>query len=641
MPLTKLEFRPGINRESTSYSNEGGWFDSEKIRFRAGYPEKIGGWLRYSDSAFLGDCRGLHPFVGLDGTKYIGVGTHLKYYINQGGSFNDITPVRLTTSAGDATFSATNGSSTLTVTENGHGAVVGDFVTFSGAATLGGLITADVLNQEYQIASIVDTNSYTVEAREVATISSITTTSGLNPTAVTANSSDTGNGGGSVVATYQTNVGLQVSIEGTGWGAGVYGRGTWNSNVDVSISTTSMRVWTHDNFGEDLIINVRDGIIGYYDTSGGLNNRAVLLKDVSGADTTPTIAKKVIVSDRDRHVIAFGCDPQTNIGTQDPLLIRFSSQESITDWESTATNTAGDLRIGSGSQIITAVETRREIIVFTDVSLHSMQFIGPPFTFGITAISENITIAGPLSPVAVEDAVFWMGVNEFYVYKGGVQRVPCSVKDFVFSDINREQIEKVTAGVNSSFAEIWWFYPSADSTENDKYVIYNYEQKIWYFGSLARTFWMDRGIYEFPIAAGTDHYLFNHENGFDDGSTVPASAISSHIESSQIDIGDGDRFLLLNKLVPDITFRNSPDSNPSAIFTLKTRNFPGGEYLQNSASTIARTAQETTTVVEQYTNQANIRLRGRSFALRVSSTATETGWRLGSPRLEIRPDGRR
>ena len=641
MPLTKLEFRPGINRESTSYSNEGGWFDSEKIRFRAGYPEKIGGWLRYSDSAFLGDCRGLHPFVALDGTKYIGVGTHLKYYLNQGGSFNDITPIRLTTSAGDATFSATNGSSTLTVTENGHGAVAGDFVTFSGAATLGGLITADVLNQEYQIASIVNTNSYTIEAREVATISSITTTSGLNPTAVSANSSDTGNGGGSVVATYQTSTGLEVSIQGTGWGAGVYGRGTWNSNADVSLSTTSMRIWTHDNFGEDLIINVRDGIIGYYDTSGGLSNRAVLLKDVSGANTTPTIAKQVIVSDRDRHVIAFGCDPQTNIGTQDPLLIRFSSQESITDWESTATNTAGDLRIGSGSQIITAVETRREIIVFTDVSLHSMQFIGPPFTFGITAISENITIAGPLSPVAVEDAVFWMGVNEFYVYKGGVQRVPCSVKDFVFSDINREQIEKVTAGVNSSFAEIWWFYPSADSTENDKYVIYNYEQKIWYFGSLARTFWMDRGIYEFPIAAGTDHYLFNHENGFDDGSTVPASAISSHIESSQIDIGDGDRFLLLNKLVPDITFRNSPDSNPNAIFTLKTRNFPGGDYLQTNDSTISRTAQETTTVVEQYTNQANIRLRGRSFALRVSSTATETGWRLGSPRLEIRPDGRR
>jgi len=641
MPLTKLNFKPGVNRETTSYSNEGGWFDSEKVRFRAGYPEKIGGWLRYSESAFLGDCRGLHPFVALDGTKYIGVGTHLKYYLNQGGSFNDITPIRLTTSAGDATFSATNGSSTLTVTENGHGAVVGDFVTFSGAATLGGLITADVLNQEYQIASIVNTNSYTIEAREVATISSITTTSGLNPTAVSANSSDTGNGGGSVVATYQTSTGLEVSIQGTGWGAGVYGRGTWNSNADVSLSTTSMRIWTHDNFGEDLIINVRDGIIGYYDTSGGLSNRAVLLKDVSGANTTPTIAKQVIVSDRDRHVIAFGCDPQTNIGTQDPLLIRFSSQESITDWESTATNTAGDLRIGSGSEIITAVETRREIIVFTDVSLHSMQFIGPPFTFGITAISENITIAGPLSPVAVEDAVFWMGVNEFYVYKGGVQRIPCSVKDFVFSDINREQLEKVTAGVNSSFAEIWWFYPSADSTENDKYVIYNYEQKIWYFGSLARTFWMDRGIYEFPIAAGTDHYLFNHENGFDDGSTVPASAISSHIESSQIDIGDGDRFLLLNKLVPDITFRNSPDSNPNAIFTLKTRNFPGGDYLQTNDSTISRTAQETTTVVEQYTNQANIRLRGRSFALRVSSTATETGWRLGSPRLEIRPDGRR
>jgi len=641
MPLTKLQFRPGVNRETTSYSNEGGWFDSEKVRFRSGYPEKIGGWVRYSNSAFLGDCRGLHPFVALDGTKYIGVGTHLKYYINQGGSFNDITPIRLTTSAGDAVFAASDGSSTLTVTESSHVAVVGDFVTFSGAVTLGGLITANVLNQEYQIVSIVNANSYTIEAREVATIESITTTSGLNATAVSANSSDSGNGGGSVVATYQTSVGLQVSIEGTGWGAGVYGRGTWNSNADVSISTTSMRIWTHDNFGEDLIINVRDGVIGYYDTSGGLSTRAVLLKDVSGANTTPTIAKKVIVSDRDRHVIAFGCDPQTNIGTQDPLLIRFSSQESITDWESTATNTAGDLRIGSGSQIITAVETRREIVVFTDVSLHSMQFIGPPFTFGINAISENITIAGPLAAVAVEDAIYWMGVNEFYAYAGTVQRIPCSVKDFVFSDINREQIEKVTAGVNSSFAEIWWFYSSASSTENDKYVIYNYEQKIWYFGTLTRTFWMDRGIYEFPIAAGSDHYLFNHEDGFDDGSTVPATAISSHIESSQIDIGDGNNFVFINKVIPDITFRSSTVGSPSATFTLQTRNFPGGSYLQTTDQTITRTASESSTVVEQYTNQANIRLRGRSFALKVASTGTEIGWRLGSPRVDVRPDGRR
>ena len=641
MPLTKLQFRPGVNRETTSYSNEGGWFDSEKVRFRSGYPEKIGGWVRYSNSAFLGDCRGLHPFVALDGTKYIGVGTHLKYYINQGGSFNDITPIRLTTSAGDAVFAASDGSSTLTVTESSHVAVVGDFVTFSGAVTLGGLITANVLNQEYQIVSIVNANSYTIEAREVATIESITTTSGLNATAVSANSSDSGNGGGSVVATYQTSVGLQVSIEGTGWGAGVYGRGTWNSNADVSISTTSMRIWTHDNFGEDLIINVRDGVIGYYDTSGGLSTRAVLLKDVSGANTTPTIAKKVIVSDRDRHVIAFGCDPQTNIGTQDPLLIRFSSQESITDWESTATNTAGDLRIGSGSQIITAVETRREIVVFTDVSLHSMQFIGPPFTFGINAISENITIAGPLAAVAVEDAIYWMGVNEFYAYAGTVQRIPCSVKDFVFSDINREQIEKVTAGVNSSFAEIWWFYSSASSTENDKYVIYNYEQKIWYFGTLTRTFWMDRGIYEFPIAAGSDHYLFNHEDGFDDGSTVPATAISSHIQSSQIDIGDGNNFVFINKVIPDITFRSSTVGSPSATFTLQTRNFPGGSYLQTTDQTITRTASESSTVVEQYTNQANIRLRGRSFALKVASTGTEIGWRLGSPRVDVRPDGRR
>jgi len=630
MALTKLQFRPGVNRETTSYANEGGWFDCDKVRFRFGVPEKIGGWEKLSGRTFLGTCRALHPWVALDGSQFTGVGTHLKYYIEEGGAYADITPIRETTAAGDVTFAATNGSSTLTVTDNNHGALVNDFVTFSGAVTLGGQITADVLNQEYEIVTVPNANTYTITAKD---------TSGVT---VTADASDTGNGGASVVGAYQINTGLDTTVSGTGWGAGTWGRGTWGSGASLATIGSTLRIWAHDNFGEDLIMNVRDGGIYYWDksTSSAPFARAVSLQDLAGVDATaPTIAKQVIVSDRDRHVIAFGCDPQDNIGTQDPLLIRFSDQENVLTWEALPTNTAGDLRVGSGSKIVTAVETRQQVLVFTDVSLHTMQFIGPPFTFGINQVSENTTIMGPLAAVAVDDMVIWMGQEEFYMYGGSVQKLPCSVRSYVFNDFNFTQAEKVTCGINSSFSEVWWFYCSASSDDIDRYVVYNYQEQSWYYGNMTRTVWLDRGINQYPIAAARDGYLYLHEIGYDDGSTTPAQPISSYVTSSQIDIGEGDNFVFMRRLIPDVTFVDSTSPiEPTVNFILEARNFPGVNYSQTTTNAVTRTA---TVPVEQWTDQVHLRLRGRSFALKIESTAEGVGWRLGAPRVDIRPDGRR
>jgi len=617
MPLAKLQFRPGINRESTSYANEGGWFDCDKVRFHQGFPEKIGGWQKLSSSIYLGTARALHNWIALDGSDFMGVGTELKYYIEEGGSYNDITPIRDTTAAGDVTFSATDGSTTITVSDTSHGADENDFVTFSGAVSLGGVITADVLNQEYQIVSIVDADSYTITS------------------AVAANASDTGNGGASVVGEYQINVGLNTQVGGTGWGAGTWSRGTWGS-ASATATDAELRLWSHDNFGEDLLINPRDAAIYYWDKSSTLSVRAVEIGTVSGASNTPTIAKQVMVSDNDRHVIAFGCNPLGS-ADQDNLLIRFSDQENLTDWTPTATNTAGDLRLGSGSEFIQAVETKREILVWTDRSLHSMQFVGPPFTFGITQLASSITIMGPKAAVAAEDFVFWMGIDNFYVYDGRTANLPCTVRDYVFEDFNSAQAEKVTAGINSQWGEVIWFYPSSTSDENDRYVVFNYIEKVWYYGNLARTAWRDRGIRTFPIAAGsdgTDNYLYNHEIGVDDD----GSAMEAYIESSQIDIGDGEKFLLINRLIPDLTFTGSDNGTPVANFTLETREYPGAAYDTTTEGAVTRSA---TSPVEQFTNQLDMRLRGRSFAIKVDSDSLGTRWRLGAPRVDLREDGRR
>jgi hypothetical protein len=639
MPLQKLQFRPGINKETTSFTNEGGWFDCDKVRFRSGLPEKIGGWTRLGNNSFLGSARSLHPWSSLELDNFLGLGTNSKYYIESGQAYYDITPVRKTTAAGDVTFSSSSGTPVLTVTDSAHGAAAGDFVTYTGATSLGGSITAEVLNQEYRIETIIDSGSYTIKARTLADLSSITVDGQYTPTLVNAAGGDSGNGGSSVVGAYQVNVGLDTTVLGTRWGAGTWGGVGWGLSATLGVESL-LRIWTQDNFGQDLIYNVEDGGIFYWSASSGspLNTRGVALNTLAGASGAPTVARKVIVSDVDRHVIAFGADPFNDIGTQDPLLIRFSDQENPADWTPTATNTAGDLRLGSGSRIVTAVETRQQMLVFTDVSVHAMQYVGPPFTFGINMISENTTVQSGSSVLAIDDAVYWMGKSEFYAYNGGIQKLPCSVRDYVFSDFNSSQSEKVFAASNTAFSEIWWFYPSKDSIDLDRYVVFNYVQNIWYVGTLSRTAWTDRGVNDLPIAASNDGYLYTHENGFDDGSTNPPSPINSYVESSQVDIGEGDRFLFVNRLIPDMTFRNSTASGPTVDFTLKTRNAPGGSFLQESSRVIEKS---TSVPVEQFTQDVHVRLRGRSIAIKIENDTTGVGWRLGSPRIDIRPDGRK
>jgi len=639
MPLSKLQFKPGVNREITSYSNEGGWFDIDNVRFQKGYPQKIGGWQKRSSNSFLGTCRALHPWVSLARDQYVGVGTNLKYYIDEGGFYNDVTPLRLTTSAGAVTFAATNGSSELTVTHTNHGAVVNDFVTYSGAASLGGLITATVLNQEYYVTEVVNTGSYKIKARAAGTsISDITYEGQLNPSLVAANGSDTGNGGGSVVGKYQINTGLDIGVSGAGWGAGTWSRGTWGSASSDAIVTNTLRLWSHDNFGEDLIMNVRDGGIYYWDETNTLSTRGVDITTLAGSTSAPTVAKQVLVSDRDRHIIAFGCDTEANPGVQDPLAIRFSSQESLTDWASTATNTAGELRLGSGSEIVTALETRQQILVFTDTTLYSMQFLGPPFTFGVNSLSENITIASPNAAIAVDDSVYWMGRAEFYVYGGAVQRLPCMVRDFVFSDINEEQLDKINAALNTEHSEIWWYYPSENSTEVNRYVVYNYLEQVWYYGSFGRTAWIDRGIFDFPFAANADGYIYEHEIGFDDGTTNPTTPINAFIQSSPIDIGDGEQFMLLRKMIPDVDFRDSTAILPDVNITLDVKNAPDGTYSKTETDAFVKTQAA---AVDARTEQLYFRLRGRQMRFKIASDDLGVTWRLGSPRLDIRSDGRR
>jgi hypothetical protein len=704
MPLTKLSFKPGIVSDITSYSNEGGYVDGDKIRFRLGFPEKIGGWVKATTAIYQGTARSIHNWSALDGSNYLGLGTTFKYYIEEGGSFNDITPDRATTTNG-ITFVATNGSATITVTDSAHGAVEGDFVTISGAVSLGGNITAAVLNQEYQLVTVPNANTYTITA------------------SATANGSDTGTGGAGVDGVYQINTGLDTTVGGTGWGAGLYSGMTTtaiqtqlnealdnsetaidvddetgmntagdvilvdeelmlisatadddtmtvtrghsgttavahddntlvrlvvgNSSTDSDFTgwgiasaggvtvTNELRLWSEDNFGEDLLLNPRDGAIYYWDRSNNLATRAVEIGTLAGASNTPTVAKQIMVSDQDRHVIAFGANALGDT-VQDPLLIRFSSQESLVSWTPTATNTSGDLRLGGGSEFIQAVETKQAVLVFTDKTLHAMKFIGPPFTFGLQELSKNITIMSSRAAVAVDDVVYWMGKDVFYVYGGGqTQQLPCTVEDKVFLDMNQPQSEKIYAGVNSEFGEIIWFYPSADSANNDRYVIFNYKDKTWYYGTMARDVWVDKGLRPNALAA-SGGYLYNQEIGYDED----GSAMSSYIESAPIDMGDGDKFSFIKRIIPDVTFQGSTNTNPSLSFIIKARNFPGASFSteSNGSGSAVRTS---TSPVETFTEKLDVRVRGRSFALRIESSDLGSKWKLGSPRIDIREDGRR
>ena len=620
MALTKLVFRPGINRETTAYANEGGWWDGNLVRFRATKPETIGGWTRFTSTAMQGVGRAIMSWTGLSGAIYTAIGTNLKYYITSSSALRDVTPIRETTAAGDVTFTATNGSSTLVVNDIAHGAEPNDFVTFSGAVSLGGNVTAVVLNKEYQIGTVLNDNSYTITL------------------AVAANASDVGTGGAATVGAYQINTGLTTALYGTGWGTGPWSRGTWGSGYATANATSQLRIWSQDNFGEDLVFCARDGGIYYWDATLGIGTRAVALSALPGSNAAPTIAKVVIVSERDRHIIAFGCDPEATPGVQDPLVIRFSDQENAAEWAATPTTTAGELRLGTGSEIVAAVQTKQQVLVFTDLSAHALQYIGDPFTFGVQEVSSSISIMGPNAAVAVGDSVYWMGRGEFYVYDGAVTQLPCDVREYVFNDLNALQGLKVFAGHSGAFSEVWWFYPSLSGTENDRYVIYNYEQRVWYYGAMPRTAWSDSGVRGYPTAISTDGYVYYHESGLNDGSQNPPAALPAYIESSAVDLGDGDQFMFATRVIPDITFRNSTASPPTATLTLKARNFPGGAYFGTDSDPIIKTSS---LPVEQFTNQLFTRIRGRSISLRLESNQVGTAWRLGDPRIDLRTDGRK
>ena len=617
MALSKINFAPGVNKEGTEYSADSGWFDSDKVRFRKGRPEKIGGWTKFSETSFLGVCRSILDWASLESIRYIGLGTHLKFYVVSGDLFNDITPIRLTSGAGDPTFAAANGSSTITVTENAHGAVVNDFVTFTDAASLGGTIIAAVLNQEYQVASVPTTNTFTIVAKD---------TSGVT---VTANGSDTGNGGSSTVAAYQINTGTNSFATGTGWGTAGWGVTAFGSVSSLS-SAGQLRLFSQDVFGEDLVFNPRGGGIYYWDESAGTGSRGVNITSLSGASNAPTIALQVMVSDIDQHVIAFGTNP---IGSSaiDPLFIRFSDQENAADWTPTATNTAGGVRINSGSQIIGAVQGRQEIIIFTDVSVHSMRFVGAPFTFQFQTISSDVSMISPNAAVNARGSIYFMDKGGFYVYNGSVQPLPCSVKEFVFSNLNEDQAFKVFAAENNAFSEVTWFYPvGTGDTEVTNYVTFNYAENLWSVGTLVRGAWRGAGTRNNPLASSiitstNANYLYSHEDGFDDD----GSAMTAFIESGDLEMDDGERFMLIRRIIPDFAFSGTT-GDASIDMTIKGKDFPLQDASTLSSSTVTSS-----------TLQNHIRVRSRSPIVRLESTGVGYGWRLGNLRFDIRTDGKR
>lgn len=629
MPLSKIEFKPGINKEETDYANEGGWVDADKIRFRKGRVEKIGGWEKFSTNTIVGSARALHSWISLSGSKYLGIGTTNKYYIEEGGTYNDVTPIRKNTTNA-ATFAATDGSSTITVTDAGHGAVNGDFVTFSSAVSLGGNITAVVLNQEYQINLVTGVNTYEITAKD---------TSGLT---VTANSSDTGNGGSATDAAYQINSGLENYVQSTGWGVGTWGAGGWGSSTAIS-AANQLRLWTHDNYGEDLIINPRGGGIYRWVENDGLSTRAVELATTSGANLVPTQALQVITSETDRHLVVLGADPisgSSRTGTLDPMLVAFSDQENPLEFEPLATNTAGSLRLSSGSSIVGGIKARQEILIWTDTSLYSMNFIGPPLTFAVNLINEGAGLIGPKAVCNSPKGVYYMSKKGFYYYNGSVQQIPCSVQDYVFSDLDEGQAFKCFAGLNEEFSEVWFFYPSLtdDTTEISRYVIYNYEEGTWSIGSLERYSWLAAGVLDKPLAGGENgsKYIYEHEKGFNNDQSAMDGVF---IESADIDIGDGDRFVFLKRILPDILFFNDTGTsqNPAINVVVKRRDFSNQTLSTDSTSQITTSSTFT-----------SLRSRARQFVLRFESDDDNTEadqknykWRLGSTRVEIQPSGRR
>ncbi len=644
MPLQKLQFRPGVNREGTTLANEGGWFDCDKVRFRSGYPEKIGGWTALSYNTFLGVCRSMWNWVTLKQYNLLGVGTNLKFYVEDGGDYYDITPIR-DINLNTTTFAAVTiapYSSTITITDTGASNLnVGDFVTFTSAASLGGNITAAVLNQEYQIATVISGTSYTIQARAVSPIA----TPGAP---ILSNASDTGNGGASTDSAYQLSIGFDIATTGTGWGTGPWGRLGWGSGFTTGFAL-QLRLWSQSNFGENLLFSPRGSALYIWLPGSGAtpayNTRGSL---VSGVDVPATI-NQIMVSDSTRIVIAFGCNDYGAYGTTaiDPLLIRWTAQESYTDWTPSAINQAGSYRLSHGSEIISALQTRQEILVWTDAAVYGMQYLGPPYVWGFTLLSDNISIASPNSMATAAGVVYWMGTDKFYAYSGRVETLPCSIRQFVFQDINRDQEAQFFAGTNEGYSEVWWFYCSANSTVIDRYVIFNYLDRVWYYGTMGRTAWLDSPLRQYPQAATLNNIIVFHEAAVDNGETNPPTPITAYIQSSDFDIGDGHNYGFVWRMIPDITFDGSTTASPEkpqVTFTTRPRQNPGAPYGVGDTPTV-QSAQSYSQInnytVQEFTEIVYTRVRGRQMAFKVSSDTLGTQWQLGVSRIDVRPDGRR
>lgn len=618
MPLKKLMFKSGLNRENTRYTTEGGWYDCDKVRFRQGTPEKIGGWQRISNDQYLGVCRSLWPW-----STFLGVGTNLKYYIEYGGAYSDITPIRETTAAGAVTFAATNGSAVITATDTAHGCITGDFVTFSGAVSLGGNITAVVLNSEYQV-TVLTANTYTFTAT------------------ATANASDVGNGGAAVVAAYQVNIGGNIQAPLTGWGAGAWGSGSWG--IGSSGASSSLRVWNAYNFGSDLIYGPRGGALYYWAASSGLSSRGVLLSSLTGASDVPVVADNILVSDASRFVLAFGTNDYGS-ATKDAMLIRWSDQESAVNWTPVPTNQAGSLLLSHGTFIQTVAQVRQEILIWTDTSLYSLQYLGAPIVWGSQLLADNVSIISDRAWATASGVTYWMGDEKFYKYSGRTETLNCNLRASIFSDFNFEQIQQVFASTVEQFNEVWWFYCTAGSTTVNRYVVYNYLEDAWYDGNLARTAWVDDSVVSsVPISADYNGRLIYQETGIDDNATSVTAPIEAYITSSEFDIDDGHNFGFIWRVLPDVTFRGSTATSPSVDMTLLPLQNSGSGYNTPQSlggSSTGAVVRSTTVPVEQFTGQINVRVRGRQMAFKVASTGVGVQWQLGAPRIDIRPDGRK
>jgi len=615
MSLKKLKLKSGVNRENTRYTSEGGWYECDKIRFRQGSPEKIGGWVRTSNATYLGVCRSLWSWVTLNSQSLIGVGTNLKFYIENGTAYNDITPLRDTVVLTNP-FTTVSGSSIVTVTDANGGYVNNDYVTFSNAAAVGGV----TVNGEYQLTTTTTANQYTIDVGTAATSAAT--------------------GGGTVTAVYQINTDVPFSVPITGWGASGWGDGPWGEGAP---SAARIRLWSQSNFGEDLIFGPRGGGIYYWDAGSGLTSRGVELSTLSGASNVPISQRVIEVSDVNRFVFALGAN---DFGTTvvNPMLVRWSDQGSAIDWTPSVTSQAGFLTLSRGSEIIAARQSRQEVLVWTDAALYALQYVGAPVVWSAQLVGENTSIASQNAVGYANGVSYWMGRDKFYRYDGSVQPLRCDLRKFIFGDFNTQQYDQVTAGTNEAFNEVWWFYCSAESVQNNRYVIYNYLEDVWYYGSLGRTAWLDSGLRDFPLAATYSNNLVNHEQGVDDAETDVTTAIPAFVTSAEFDIEDGHQFSFVSRVLPDIRFDGSTASSPLATLTLLPLANSGSGYNTplsaggNSGGQIVRSA---VLPIEEFTGQLDTRIRGRQMSIKLESNAVGVTWQLGSPRIDLRPDGRR